>query len=242
MGGIKFTTFDLGGHAQARRVWKNYFPAVNGIVFLVDCFDRERLPESKAELDGLLTDEQVADAPILILGNKIDCAGAASEEELRMALGLHGQTTGKGQVPAKDLGGRRPMEVFMCSVVQKTGYGDGLSFFFWGGGGRFCATQLLIVLRLTPSVLTLPPQPPTPLSRRFPLACAVHVNARGSSSKMEDGLGVRASSGRLRPAHLPCPQSLLAFSNTCRECPDARRLRSPCHPHMITPTVSSFPC
>jgi len=124
MGGMKFTTFDLGGHAQARRVWKDYFPAVDGIVFLVDVFDRERFSEARAELESLLRDEQIMQAPVLVLGNKIDIPGAASEDEIRAVFNLHGQTTGKGTVPRNELH-TRPMELFMCSVLKRQGYGEG---------------------------------------------------------------------------------------------------------------------
>ena len=89
MGKVKFRTYDLGGHKEARRLWKDYFGSVDGVVYLVDSSDATRIAESKKELDGLLSDPDLATTPFIILGNKIDLEGAMSEPQLRDALGLH---------------------------------------------------------------------------------------------------------------------------------------------------------
>jgi len=75
-------------------VWKDYFPAVDAIVFLIDVWDRQRFVESINELDSIMMDEQLANVPILILGNKIDKQGAAGEQEIRQIFKLYGKTTG----------------------------------------------------------------------------------------------------------------------------------------------------
>ncbi|KAJ1509133.1 COPII coat GTPase, partial [Coelomomyces lativittatus] len=71
---------------------------------------------------NLLSFEPLNNVPFLILGNKIDAPGAVSEETLRYCLGLH-QTTGKNKVPLPP--NTRPIELFMCSIVLKQGYGEG---------------------------------------------------------------------------------------------------------------------
>lgn len=97
------------------------------MVYLVDAYDKERFSESKRELDALLSDEALADVPFLILGNKIDIPYAASEDELRYHMGLTNFTTGKGNVNL-DNTNVRPLEVFMCSIVRKMGYGEGFKW------------------------------------------------------------------------------------------------------------------
>jgi GTP-binding protein SAR1 len=97
MGNTTFTTFDLGGHHQARR---DVFGRIISLLWMqlcswMDASDRSRFSESKTELDSLLTDEQLSNCPVLILGNKIDRANAASEDEMRKVFALYGQTTGK---------------------------------------------------------------------------------------------------------------------------------------------------
>ncbi|KAE8796107.1 GTP-binding protein SAR1A [Hordeum vulgare] len=124
IGKIRFKAFDLGGHEFARRVWKDYFAKVDAVVYLVDAADGDRFSETKKELDALLSAEALFGVPFLVLGNKIDVSTALSEHELRYHLGLQYYTTGKGNVDLSG-NGMRPLEIFMCSVVRKMGYGDG---------------------------------------------------------------------------------------------------------------------
>lgn len=126
MGKVRFKAFDLGGHAAARKIWKNYFPNLDGIIYMVDAADPKRFEESKKELQMILSATQVANVPILILGNKIDKPGAVPEEEFKIALGLETQTSfGTQKITEMS---KRPIQVYMCSVESKIGYADGFKW------------------------------------------------------------------------------------------------------------------
>jgi len=124
---IRFRTYDLGGHETARRIWKDYFATVDGIIFLVDAADRTRFNESKEELSHLLEEQSLQNVPFVVLGNKIDIPVAASEDELRNALGLFSHMT-YGRDAKKGQPGVRPIELFMCSVVKRMGYAEGFQW------------------------------------------------------------------------------------------------------------------
>ncbi|KAK5659215.1 hypothetical protein OQA88_1306 [Cercophora sp. LCS_1] len=116
-GKIVFNMFDLGGHQQARRLWRDYFFDANAIMFLVDAKDRERFPEARVELHAFLAMKELENVPLAVMGNKIDDPKAVSESELWRELGLdHFKTR------------QTPVALFMCSVALKMGYMEGFKW------------------------------------------------------------------------------------------------------------------
>ncbi|CAG2194666.1 unnamed protein product [Mytilus edulis] len=63
-------------------------PAAEGIVFVVDASNSQSLPQARQELNSILTDENVSDVPILVLGNKADKRGCNGKEQLTKELGI----------------------------------------------------------------------------------------------------------------------------------------------------------
>lgn len=47
---ISFTVWDVGGQDKIRPLWRHYFTNTQGLIFVVDSNDRERLEEAKNEL------------------------------------------------------------------------------------------------------------------------------------------------------------------------------------------------
>ena len=102
------------GHKGVRRLWKKYYSAADGVVFMVDSGDTKRLPEARAMLKELLDDKDLADTPIAILANKSEKKTALKVPALREGLGL-----------PKLYDADRKIKIFRTSVSKGYGYEDG---------------------------------------------------------------------------------------------------------------------
>ncbi|KAF0711521.1 Aste57867_5215 [Aphanomyces stellatus] len=70
--GLTLHLWDVGGQDTLRPYWRHHFTGTQGIVFVIDSSDAERVDLAKAELHGILHDEQLRDACLLLLLNKRD--------------------------------------------------------------------------------------------------------------------------------------------------------------------------
>ena len=128
IGNIKFNSYDLGGHMQARKTWREYAGTVDGIIFIVDAADLNRMDEAREELESLLQMPELKSLPVVVFGNKVDKKEALKEEEFREAMNLQYHLT-KGKDPNQfNPAARANIEVFMCSVKARAGYADGFTW------------------------------------------------------------------------------------------------------------------
>ncbi|KAM9807861.1 ADP-ribosylation factor 4-like [Neosynchiropus ocellatus] len=86
---ISFTVWDVGGQDKIRPLWRHYFQNTQGLIFVVDSNDRERVSEAKEELNKMLAEDELRDAVLLVFANKQDLPNAISVSELTDKLGLH---------------------------------------------------------------------------------------------------------------------------------------------------------
>lgn len=86
---ISFTVWDVGGQDKIRPLWRHYFQNTQGLIFVVDSNDRERVNEAREELMRMLAEDELRDAALLIFANKQDLPNAMSAAQITEKLGLH---------------------------------------------------------------------------------------------------------------------------------------------------------
>jgi integrase len=68
---LSFTFYrDVGGQDKIRPLWRHYYQNTQGIIYVVDSNDRERVDEAALELSKLLREDELRDAVVLVLANK----------------------------------------------------------------------------------------------------------------------------------------------------------------------------
>jgi ADP-ribosylation factor protein 1 len=85
---ISFIVWDIGGQAKIRPLWRYYYQNSQGIIFVVDSSDRDRIDEAAEELAKLLVEDELRGVPLLVLANKQDLPTAMLVTEVANKLGL----------------------------------------------------------------------------------------------------------------------------------------------------------
>ncbi|XP_031566177.1 ADP-ribosylation factor-like protein 2 [Actinia tenebrosa] len=85
---FKLNVWDVGGQRSLRSYWRNYFETTDGLIWVVDSADKRRIADCRNELQGLLVEERLAGATLLVFANKQDLPGSLSAEDIKQALNL----------------------------------------------------------------------------------------------------------------------------------------------------------
>ncbi|KAI4174058.1 MAG: hypothetical protein LQ343_002622 [Gyalolechia ehrenbergii] len=106
---------DIGGQKTLRTYWRNYFEKTDTLIWVVDAADRFRTKDCRQELAGLLQEERLMGASLLVFSNKTDIEGSMSDEEIRKALALDAIKTHR-------------WTIIQCSAITGLGLQEGVKW------------------------------------------------------------------------------------------------------------------
>lgn len=73
---LPFSVWDVGGLAQIRHTWPHYLPNAQGLIWVLDSAESDRMREARSELHRALRNENLRTRKLLVLANKQDLPGA----------------------------------------------------------------------------------------------------------------------------------------------------------------------
>jgi len=68
-------------------LWRHYFQGTQGLIFVIDSSDKERIEIAKEELQRMLSEDDLKEAALLVFANKQD-QGVMNVTEITEKLGL----------------------------------------------------------------------------------------------------------------------------------------------------------
>lgn len=81
----KFNVWDVGGQDKIRPLWRHYFSGTQGLIFVIDSNDKDRMDEARTELTRIIQDREMKDALLLVFANKQDINGGKSTDTMNSA-------------------------------------------------------------------------------------------------------------------------------------------------------------
>merc|ERR1711991_685319 len=112
---LKFMVWDIGGQDRIRNLWRHYYNGTQGLIFVIDSSDRDRIDEARDELHKALNEVELEKVKVLVLANKQDLAQAMPAAEVSERLQL------------KDIKDK-PWYIQSCSAVSGDGLSEGLDW------------------------------------------------------------------------------------------------------------------
>lgn len=80
---------DVGGQDKIRPLWRHYYQNTQGIIFVVDSNDIDRIDSARDELHRMLNEDDLRNSVLLVFANKQDLPNAMTASQITEKLGLH---------------------------------------------------------------------------------------------------------------------------------------------------------